>query len=236
MGAGMSEPTIYNPSIYNAPTIYNTGANGGGGGGESWRDWYDELERIGYKITTVEFNNNYMASRFNLDCTVVSKHLHIFGSTISTPKLIYIYSNQSGSDDWAPAASIESYLSNHQEVKLDLTQPWQRHPNDPWIGYNWYDGMSLMLETTWNKHGVYIEGVGGHSVECNVNSSWKPKLIQPIRNGTGNSQMYFYYKKIYNAQNELVLNFIPVKRKVDGILGVLETFTGLFSTGSNLSE
>ena len=45
-----------------------------------------------------------------------------------------------------------------------------------------------------------------------------------------------YYKKIYNAQNELVLNFIPVKRKVDGVLGVLETITGLFASASNLSE
>ena len=28
----MSEPTIYKPSVYNAKTIYNTGAGGGGGG------------------------------------------------------------------------------------------------------------------------------------------------------------------------------------------------------------
>lgn len=229
------EPTIYKPSIYKGAGIYKAG--GAGGGGESWRDWYDELERLGYKSTNIEFNNAAMASRFNLDCTIVSKHLHIFGSTISTPYLIYIYSNQSGSDDWAPAASIDGYISsNPKEIRLSFTQPWQRYPNDPWIRYNWSDGMSLMLETTWDKHGVYVEGIGGHSVECVVNSTWKPTNITPIRNTVGNSQMYFYYKKIYNAQNELVLNFIPVKRKVDGLLGVLETFTGLFVSGSNLSE
>ena len=227
---------MYNQaSIYKGGTIYNIG--GGGGGGESWRDWYDELERVGYKITTVAFNNSAMASRFDIDCTVVSKHLHILGSSISSPELIYIYSNQNGNEDWAPCAGINGFSSsNPKEIRLHFTQPWQKYPNDSWIRFNWSAGMSLMLETTWNKHGVYVDGIGGHSVECNINSTWKPTQIQPIRNGNGNSQMYFYYKKIYNAQNELALNFIPVKRKIDGVLGVLETITGLFASGSNLSE
>ena len=43
------EPTIYKPSIYKGAGIYKAG--GAGGGGESWRDWYDELERLGYKST-----------------------------------------------------------------------------------------------------------------------------------------------------------------------------------------
>ena len=230
----MSEPTIYKPSIYNGNGVYKNGA--AGGGGESWRDWYDELDCLGYKISTVRFQNSALAQRFNLNCKIISKHTHVFGSSISNPALIHIYSNQSGTDNWQPSLVNDGFLSNHNELRFTQINPWNISPNDQWISYHWTDGMTLTCDTTWTKNRTKIDGILDRNLTVNTNSSWKPSIIDAIYNGSGNSQMYFYYLKIYDENEDLVMEFLPVKRKVDGVLGVLETKSGLFASGSNLSE
>lgn len=230
------EPTIYKPSIYNGAGIYKTGA-AGGGGGESWRDWYEELERLGYKISTVQFNNLPLMAKLNINCHIETKHTHILGTSESTPKLLYVSSNQ-GSDNWTPAIEIDQFTTNPYKIWIEFYQPWSGYQrlDDP---FTWFAGQTQEYIGKWNKYGLSLSVNGtGHSVTlgANVSSSWYAKQIRVIHNGSGNSQMYFYYTKVYDENDDLIMNFIPVKRKVDGLLGVLETITGLFASGSNLSE
>lgn len=54
----MSEPKIYKPSIYNAPTIYNTGGGGGGGGGG--------FRQVKYIVKNANINSNININELNI--------------------------------------------------------------------------------------------------------------------------------------------------------------------------
>lgn len=81
------EPTIYKPTIYNAPTIYKTGAEGGGGGGGG------ETVEIGGKVYPVVTIGTQKWLGLNLD--YAPDGINIGGAgEIYTPNAWYYSNNE----------------------------------------------------------------------------------------------------------------------------------------------
>lgn len=62
----MSEPKIYKPSVYNSPTIYKTGANGGGGGGvNGFKDYYIRTRYVENNNQTIIVDSDKLYQKQN---------------------------------------------------------------------------------------------------------------------------------------------------------------------------
>ena len=101
----MSEPRIYEPSVYNATTIYNTGANGGGGGGGSLSLFYTD--------GSLTENNKNKATPGGLSSRTYDSNTFY----ITSDNLFHV---ESSDVEWAGGFSPPNYITGKFEINAKL--------------------------------------------------------------------------------------------------------------------
>lgn len=228
----MTEPMIYNPSIYNSPTVYNNG--GGGGGGLDYHIWYDDIPYYAFKgANGPVFTNKDFLNIFKSTDIIETKLKWTLWASIY---IGYGLGRQGGSSNYF-GIQIDGF---QDKIDFIIRQPYNAYlrtygnaNNAPYVNDTTHEIHCIRTKT-----GItcYLDGVlNSYNLANNNSSSWyvsdnyfpfnfyQDGGIGPICN--------LYEQTIKDdATLEEKLKFIPVKRKFDNKQGVLEIHTGVFDS------
>lgn len=226
----MSEPTIYKPSIYKGNGIYKNG----GGGGADYHIWYDDIPYYAYKGGNgPNFNLKGLLNTLKASDIIETKLKWTLWNSIMVG---YGLGFQGGSNEFF-GVEIGGF---QDKIDFIIKQPYNAYlrtygnANNALYVFNTTHEIDCIK--TMNGINCYLDGVlNSYNLSTNSSSSWYVEQqyypfffyqaggIGPICN--------FYEQTIKDyATLEEKLKFIPVKRKIDKAQGILEIYSGIFTS------
>lgn len=218
------EPTIYKPSIYKGAGIYKTGAEGGGGNVNLY-DFFEVVDNIYMNDMYNAYPPYQLAETVNNDDFLLEASIFIPNTSIN---------------DSATFVVMNTYNSYSQLVYLScpgtVNPRTIRYSNNyksndittPNLSQNVEFKIDAPINAKWNNNSLTI------SNPDLINLSY----IWPLQTKTGNAQGNLMKAGLKGmtitkkSTNKVICQFVPVKRKIDNVVGLFEFVKGVFYTSN----
>lgn len=223
----MSEPTIYKPSIYNGNGVYKNGASGGGGGGGIVPDEYEELEYL--EINRNNGGANFIAtlntfSNADKDFSII---VEFDGVNEDYQKNLIKFSAQAWSS--SPGFSID-YVNRTDNTRTIYSRNNGGDYYTPIYTTNDYTNKVKFSIKNNNFDITYSDGRKTVLTTNYASSNFSNMFLFTDRTNPG--EYYQFWGKFYEMEVNGVLKLVPVKRKLDGVIGLFDLVSQVFITAN----
>ena len=210
----MSEPKIYKPSVYNAPTVYN------GGGSNVPHVPTDTYTRLLYLR-----NKGNAWLKIDINCYGLGTDIVFsLNSYTSSNEKKSIVSNRNNSNDVVQFSKEKEFIINNHSY-IEFTNS---------LNISTYEIITIQtrLNNTRTMVGKISWGTNSQTISKTADGTTSGHYIT-ILNESDNpynetKRIDLYKVNIYNRYNEMLLELVPAKRTSDGIYGMYDLLNNNF--------